>query len=387
MILEVRGARFTNKGADLMIRAVVQHFAESHKGISLASRSRDNYTDRSSQGLYFVVERPAGIWIGKERRNNTFNWIATRMLGRRLRPVFGVVDANDISGILDISGYIYGDIWGEARCHRLHQTLRGRRKGFPVVLMPQAFGPFNKRTVRDAFLKALERVSLVFARDSVSYGFICEILPGDERISLSPDFTTLVKPIPVAGITTPPNCVCIVPNSKMISATPKHIGSQYIQFLSKVISILRSMDIEPIALNHEGPMDDYCIQIAGEQAGKSVRSFTGLNGAEAKWLIGKCNVVISSRYHSIISALSQSIPTIGLGWSHKYNELFKSYDCIDNLIGIDIDEEILKSKLENLIRSAERDSLITRLNNASKQSLNETILMWQKIDRLLGLID
>ena len=42
--------------------------------------------------------------------------------------------------------------------------------------------------------------------------------------------------------------------------------------------------------------------------------------------ISNYQFVVGSRYHGLVAALSQNIPVISLGWSHKYAELMKSYN-------------------------------------------------------------
>jgi colanic acid/amylovoran biosynthesis protein len=45
--------------------------------------------------------------------------------------------------------------------------------------------------------------------------------------------------------------------------------------------------------------------------------------ADLKAIIGQCQLVISSRYHALIAAMSQGIAVGTAGWSHKYTELLE----------------------------------------------------------------
>jgi len=57
-----------------------------------------------------------------------------------------------------------------------------------------------------------------------------------------------------------------------------------------------------------------------------------LTAAEVKSVIGNCDLLLSSRYHALIAALSQGIPAAAIGWSHKYEELLAEFDLRSNVI-------------------------------------------------------
>jgi len=58
-----------------------------------------------------------------------------------------------------------------------------------------------------------------------------------------------------------------------------------------------------------------------------------LNSEELRYLIGKCDYFVASRFHSMVSSLAMKVPTMVIGWSHKYLEVLKMFDvqryCID----------------------------------------------------------
>ena len=65
---------------------------------------------------------------------------------------------------------------------------------------------------------------------------------------------------------------------------------------------------------------------------------------ELKGIIGLCDILIASRYHSIIAALSQGIPTLAIGWHHKY------YGVMD-LVGLgDFVYDISKLNLNDILK-------------------------------------
>jgi len=50
-----------------------------------------------------------------------------------------------------------------------------------------------------------------------------------------------------------------------------------------------------------------------------------MSSTELKNIIASCEVVIASRYHSCVAALSSGIPVLVVGWHYKYEELLRWY--------------------------------------------------------------
>jgi polysaccharide pyruvyl transferase WcaK-like protein len=50
-----------------------------------------------------------------------------------------------------------------------------------------------------------------------------------------------------------------------------------------------------------------------------------LSGPELKAILGGCDAIVSSRYHSLVAALSMGVPCLAVGWHHKYHELFRLF--------------------------------------------------------------
>ncbi len=57
-----------------------------------------------------------------------------------------------------------------------------------------------------------------------------------------------------------------------------------------------------------------------------------LDDMEVKAIIGRLKILVSLRFHGVVSGLSQGVPTFCTSWSHKYPELLKDYNVTDNLL-------------------------------------------------------
>jgi polysaccharide pyruvyl transferase WcaK-like protein len=87
--------------------------------------------------------------------------------------------------------------------------------------------------------------------------------------------------------------------------------------------------IVPNELHHRKDRDDQAIadRIAGLVGGAntSVIDARQLTGPELKAVVAQCDVVVSSRYHTLVASLSIGVPCMAVGWHHKYEELFKLF--------------------------------------------------------------
>lgn len=42
-------------------------------------------------------------------------------------------------------------------------------------------------------------------------------------------------------------------------------------------------------------------------------------------MIGACDLMLGSRFHALIAALSSGVPAVAIGWAHKYPELLGEF--------------------------------------------------------------
>lgn len=42
-------------------------------------------------------------------------------------------------------------------------------------------------------------------------------------------------------------------------------------------------------------------------------------------MIGECDLMLGSRFHALIAALSSGVPSVAIGWAHKYPELLGEF--------------------------------------------------------------
>lgn len=310
MTIDIRGVNTHNKGAHLMLLAVVERLG-STLSLSL-SPNGSAYDVRSHLGL---------------RQTAVLNQapLASAILSNRvpqsLADSFGIARDKDITGVLDAAGYAYGDAFSPKRSKRESSIARRwTKRGAKIVALPQAFGPFSNADVKEWSGKYLGQVSLAFARDPQSLAHLREVAPHVES-RLSPDFTLGLSPAlverPVAG----PFCA-IVPNGKIVSHTAM-TSEQYVQRLVDAGRAFRAAGVEPVVVIHETG-DRRIAQALQEQL--SAPLVDDPDPLVLKGVLGQAAFAVASRFHALVGALSQGTPSIAFGWSHKYEALLADFD-------------------------------------------------------------
>ena len=181
---------------------------------------------------------------------------------------------------------------------------------------------------RDA-VRLFKSVDLIFARDRVSALHVEKL--GLPRPRVVPDLTILAE----AGNNPRPdlsNRACISPNLWMIERVKKTEAECYLSFLDEMIEEFSSHGLAPFILCH-APFQDLaiCTEISN-RAKNDIEIVFEPNARAAKAIVGKCAVVLGSRYHSLVAALSQSVPVIATSWAPKYKGLLEDYGCSDCLV-------------------------------------------------------
>ncbi len=311
----------------------------------------------------------------------------TGLLPQKLRHSLKLITSEEVQAVLDASGFTYSDQQGARMVEIMANRIKRRRKeGKKIVLLPQAFGLSESKRVKEAFLEILGNADLVFARDKVSYQYLQKIQGFTKScppIKISPDFTNLVKGEVPEYFNTKLRKGCIVPNFRMVQKTTQDIKEKYISFLDMCIKHLLKKEIEPFVLIHETSKDyELALKLQGK-VGRSLEIIQEPSPLYIKGILGNSFIVIGSRFHSLVSTLSQGVPCLATGWSHKYQMLFDDYNCSGCLISPVESEEKVYNALEAITEEPSRSDIMNRLNIASLEQKKLASEMWQEVAQLL----
>jgi len=298
---------------------------------------------------------------------------------------FQILTHGKPDAILDCSGYQYGDPWEDIarflEARRLWYQWY-RKRGRKIVILPQAFGPFEKDSVASLASEILQLADLIFARDELSRRHVLSLGYPVQRVRVAPDFTNLLSPEMPDNPDQWSQRVCLVPNIRMIDKKPPGIAVAYMGFLRRCAQKVLDLGLEPCILLHH-PEDRALATDLQKSLQRHIR-LADPPPLKAKGILGSCRAVISSRYHALVSALSQATPALGTSWSHKYRALFRDYSCEECLIErLDSDSEI-EEKISLITDEESMRRLVERLRKGSQQHMNRTLEMWTELERFLN---
>ena len=261
------------------------------------------------------------------------------------------VDAVD--AFVDISGFLYVDKRGPSGALKLTSlTLMAEAEGVPYIYLPQTFGPFTISKLRRGTKKAADASSLLYTRDAQSREHVAKLLGQPvERVKQSPDMAFLFKgdpPSPDAiralGLDPDKPILGVSPNVRVYErSTGKEADNKYIRALTRTIQHFADKGVQVLLLPHEmwqdeGKTDDrtLCEMLQRNVPSDLVKNVSGMPTAEElKSLIGSCEMLIGSRFHSLVAALSQGVPAVAVGWAHKYPELLREFGLVEYVYDYD----------------------------------------------------
>ena len=372
MKIELRGVEFVNKGAELMLHSIINKLTEEIDDVEFVMEA-------SGRAPYQKL-RTLGISLTTTWWKRGYNILFfTRYLPQFLLSPFHIVKSKNIDIVLDGSGFAFGDQWGAEKAGKraANHIDRWKKEGKKVILLPQAFGPFEDRLLLQKMKVILDHADMIYARDGMSFDFLKSI--GDySNVKLSPDFTNILTPWfydPKFNRT-----VWVIPNSKMISATKREDGFLYKSLILKSIQYLQNQEMDVKFLIHEaGGHDEKLASEINKKNSNPIEMIVELDPIKVKALIGSGYAVISSRFHGLVSALSQGIPCLATGWSHKYQMLLLDYNYSDNLLKLDIKEDDLNKRLDSISKNSFNQKARVHLNEKAKYQKDLVSKMWEEV--------
>jgi polysaccharide pyruvyl transferase WcaK-like protein len=399
----IRGGGFINKGAEAMVRTVqaeldrrlrdVRYFVvpnaieanteSSVAAAGLATLSPHQFTRRAGL-MQMLCRMRTDLGRAREIYRTRYAWLRT--LGEIER----------VHAVIDISGYGYGDPWGRMPALEARDYVTfAQQLNKPYIFMPQAWGPFECRPSRPHYQEMCARAALLFARDELSRSHLADLLnkPAAE-IDLRPDIAFRFRPDPpemgsaiLAGLGISEArgpLVGVAPNRQMYKRMPgTGLQNQYVRALVEICKSIRARGVSVVLIPHEieptdnGTTDDrlLCSMVASAVGDPHVAAMVGRYAAgQIKAVIGRLRMLVGSRFHALIAALSCRVPVVALGWSHKYVELLRPFDMEEYVLNHD---QIWRADLRTLVTDAfdRHEELRARLEEqlpGVEQSVDET---------------
>lgn len=374
MRILILGSSTINKGAEAMLRTVQTELgsrlpdARFFVGDRRARQWQHERVVAAGVPLAPVQMKPRGqrqLRLGLhalQSSESVRHWIQKRDRHYYLDALASQVDA-----AVDVSGFLFSDQRGTRGASHLADIAEVfRSRGKPIVLLPQAWGPFEDPGVSRHTKRACDNANIVYARDTISYNHLQHLLgPSFDRVRQAPDIAFLFAPasnrdalLKEVGLDLSRPIAAIVPNMRVYERTVGDGGeSVYVQTLTRVGQELRERGAQILLLPHElipenDQRDDRYIcklianKLGHEDVSVVVRDCTA---EDMKAMISGCDLLLGSRFHALIASLSSSVPSVAIGWAHKYPELFREFGLEHLVLDHDaLSEDVLAEMVQSV---------------------------------------
>lgn len=371
----IDNADFENKGGELMLQSIVQQLESrmpKARIVVLDSVYHQNLN-------YFFRHGILPLHMDSGRKKQFKHFIYERVLNK---PWYITPDQIDV--VLDAGGFQFSDQW-ETTQGEISQRVRYyssfTKKDRKIIFLPQAFGPFEKPLSKKLMKEIYSISDLLYAREPVSFNYLKELFPNDNKIKLCPDFTCLSLSGKKQKVFLPEDYAVVIPNVRMMTHTADGLSSQYFEFIGEIIRFLMKKGEFVVLLNHEGPDDERLLKEINKSLPKKVLMLSELDALEIKGVIAGARLVVSSRYHGIVSGLTQHVPTLCTSWSHKYLELLKEHGCEGNVLPVDDIERSKQIIAEALVKPevySTKEGCLDGLQEKAREMWNEIFSMIEK---------
>ncbi len=377
MKIVLSGVETHNKGAELMLYAILQEIEKKHPEAEV-------YIPYSNvlQGLNYVKSHlhlrytPCSKLAYNKHIKRLFRYLH---LPKSFFYRSNIV--KDADWFIDGSGFLFTDQWdiNENRIAMWKYMLKTvhANKG-KIILLPQAFGPINKPNTKKILSIISKYASCIFPRENVSYEYLKNSGVVDmNKVKVFTDFTSLVDGEFPKGYEGLKGGICIIPNRRMIDRGMITLEN-YLLLLSSIIEKAKESNRPVYLLNHEGGKDALLAYKCRERIGADVEVVTGLNALEVKGLISSAYLVVTSRFHGLASALNSCVPALATSWSHKYEELYHDYALPNAVLPLDDLQQAVKM-VQDLMSEEENTQIREHLAIQVPIIKSQTREMWDLI--------
>ncbi|MDE7310189.1 MAG: Coenzyme F420 hydrogenase/dehydrogenase, beta subunit C-terminal domain [Eubacterium sp.] len=229
--------------------------------------------------------------------------------------------------------------------------------GVPVVKYSQALGPFHQGYNRILAKWILPKMKLVVARGRLSYRHL-RAAGIRERVVCYADGAFTMPPAPEAEERIKKRCqkagfshTAALSVSSVVERRCKKAGIDYCKIMAAFIAYLNKrgfqvcMFANAARIHSKKPRNNdlmtgdkiaraYWEREHGKKGcrGQKEHGKRGLvwehkemDAEEIRALIAQCECLVASRFHAMVFALSEQVPVMLIGWSHKYQEVMEQF--------------------------------------------------------------
>lgn len=349
------GASITgNRGAQSMLRASLERLSErvAQADFSLLSLyPQADHAENRDPRLRIVPFRPlslllialpSAVAVGAARQAR---WrLPSALLPRSVAALRSADLVVDLSGISFVDGRGLGILM-----YNVALALMPALVGTRSIKFAQALGPFETRLNRWAARLSLPWVDRVAARGRISAAHLRELGLPAHRTLVCADAAFVMDVTQEARLA----AAALLPKdadtrswvavsaSSVVAGYCRERNVDYAALMAQFIRWLIETKGHSVVLiahstrpgsrstkNNDLPI---CRAIQSAVGDDSRCVFPdGAHDADVlRALIGRCQWLVASRFHAMISGLAMGVPSLLIGWSHKYLEVLESFELQD----------------------------------------------------------
>ena len=364
-----------NKGAAAMLESAVQTLGERLGEVDVTLLSMYPAEDRAQNpypNLEVVAADPKTLGV-------TINSLAlAHRLLPPLRPLLrrhpAIRALTDSDVLLDQGGITFTDGREKFLLYNVASILPALNLHTPVFKCAQAVGPFKNPINRIVSKVFLPKAQTLVTRGRITHEFaeglgLTNLVAGaDYAFSLEMDGTEeqglreagvdlgFFEDGEVVGV-----CPSVVLQKKVEARGDDYVG-QMISFIER--------------LRRDGKK---VLLVPGEDVRFVDRE---LSSQQLRHLIGLCDLFVASRFHAMVSSLAMAVPTLVIGWSHKYREVLEMFELEEWAFGHDqLTPSHLWERFEDL--SARRDEVQGKLDQHLPEVKSRSLMQADLIAELV----
>ena len=272
--------------------------------------------------------------------------------------------------------------------------------GTPVVKFAQAMGPGDSKVTKLVARFLLKRVNMTFARGKKTMELIAPVAPRDRRefaadiaflyqdnYALIPSWSAQLDNV-VQEIKAHDDEVVAISVSSVVKGLLEKTGQDYIALTKDMIEQLLSEGKRVVVFPNacrEGTdalrnNDIPIINALADKLGKNKRLHMvdyAVNTAAIRKVLTHCDALIASRFHAMVAGLSLALPTLVLGWSHKYSEVMEMFSCEKHFLGFeDMSRDAISTAVRDLLQKRDEIRKCMMLHRTEVEALSSVQFAW-----------
>ncbi len=344
-----------NKGAAAMLESAIQTLEARLDDVRFTLLSMYPNEDRAQnvyENLDIVAASPRQLGV-------TINTLA---LAYRVLPFLrgtlrkrskAIAALSESSVLLDQGGITFTDGREKFLLYNIASILPALNTRTPVFKCAQAVGPFKNPVNRWAAKTFLPKARTLVTRGRITHEFATGLglqnlyagadyafsleMSGSERDEVARHFDmSFFGAGDVVGV-----CPSVVLQKKVDARGGDYVG-QMVGFIEHLQAQGKRVLLVPHSVrtgtdkthNNDLPL---CREIHARLGVSSSVLFVDreLTSQQLRYLIGECDLFVASRFHAMVSSLAMAVPTLVIGWSHKYKEVLEMFDLEEWAFGHD----------------------------------------------------